>query len=57
MLQGPTVNVPTTVKKFKQWKVSKITADPESVDYHFRNSPVISGIGVNPEFMTSHNST
>jgi hypothetical protein len=51
LLEGPAVNIPTTIERSNNWNVFIITIDPKSVDYHFGKSPFIYGISANPEFM------
>jgi hypothetical protein len=51
LLEGPAVDIPTTIERSNNWNVFIITIDPESVDYHFGKSPFIYGISANAEFM------
>ncbi len=51
LLEGPAVDIPTTIERSNNWNVFIIMIDPESVDDHFGKSPYIYGISANPEFM------
>ena len=51
LLEGPAVDIPTTIERSNNWNVFVIIIDPESVNYHFGKSPYIYGIIANPEFV------
>jgi hypothetical protein len=53
LMEGPVVDIPTTIERSGNGNVFVITLDPESVDYHFGESPLIYGISANPEFTRS----
>lgn len=53
LLEGPAVDIPTTIERSGNGNVFVITIDPESVDYHLGESPILYGISANPESMRS----
>ena len=51
LMEGPAVDIPTTIERSSNGNVFVITIDPESVNYHFSKSPLIYGISANQELM------
>ena len=56
LLEGPAVDIPTTIERSNNGNLFIVTIDPESVDYHFGNSSLMYGISANPEFMNDRHS-
>ena len=53
---GPAVDIPTTIQRSNNGNVYIINIDPESVDNHFGDSPLIYGVNSKGDFanLTSH---
>lgn len=47
MLDGPAVDIPTSIQRSDDGNVFKIMIDPKSVDYHFGNWSLMYGISTN----------